>query len=341
MAPSCTEDEKPFFPEVESGDIITIAGIPKDAGFSGDGGSPDNAKLGCVIGLSVDEAGDLYFADGAANVIRKISDDKITTVSGRFRGFNQPIGDPAPEGMNVLEADLDATFEVAVSADGDIFFSETSIFLLRGVIKSNGQLYTLAGKAGTRTYPGDGQLATTVGIYAPQGIAVDPTTGDIYYSDTQNNAVRKISDGKVTTISGFGPDGAGYIRDNGPALKAKLNYPKGLAFDDQGNLYISDAGNNVIRKVTNGFITTIAGNGQPGYTGDNGPATEAKFFGAHGIAVDKEGNLYIADNNNSVIRKVTAALEPSALAQEQVLQVSPVTMARLLQHCFLIPGPSP
>ncbi len=307
LASRCTEEESPSSPEAESGDIITIAGIPQEIGFSGDGGSPTSAKLGWVVGLSIDEAGDLYLADGAANVIRKISNGKITTVAGKFRGFNQPFADPAPEGTDALDAVLDATFDVAVSSSGDIFFSETSRALLRQVNKSNGQLYTLAGKAGVRTYFGDGQLATDVGIYAPQGIAIDHATGDIYYSDTQNNAIRKISNGKVTTVAGLGPDKAGYSGDNGPAINAKLNFPIGLAVDQEGSLYINDSGNHRIRKVTNGTITTIAGTGQPGYSGDGGPATAATFFGGHGIAVDKEGDVYLADNNNAVIRKITAA----------------------------------
>lgn len=303
----CTEEETPSLPTPESGDIITIAGIPLEAGFSGDGGDPTHAKLGWVVGLSVDKAGDLYLADGAANVIRKISDGKITTVAGKFRGFNQPFVDPAPEGIKALDAVLDATFEIDVASSGDIFFSETSRFILRQVTKSDGQLYTLAGKPGTTTYPGDGQLATDVGIYAPQGIAVDNATGDIYYSDTQNNAVRKISDQKISTVAGLGPDHPGYTGDDGPAINATLNTPKGIAIDAEGDLYISDAGNNVIRKVSNGIITTIGGTGQPGYSGDGGPATAATFFGAHGIAVDKEGNVYIADNNSSVIRKIDAS----------------------------------
>lgn len=301
----CTEEETPST-SVKSGDIITVAGIPLDADYSGDGGSPTSAKLSWVVGLSVDDAGDLYLADGAANVIRKISDGKISTVAGKFRGFNQPFVNPAPDGTNALDAVLDATFEVDVSNSGDIFFSETSRFILRQVYKSNGQLYTISGKAGTTAYAGDGQLATDVGIYGPQGITVDDATGDIYYADTQNNAVRKISNGKVTTVAGLGPDQPGYAGDEGPAINAKLNTPKGLAIDAEGNLYISDAGNHVIRKVTHGIITTIAGSGKSGYSGDGGPATAATFFGAHGIAVDKEGNVYIADSNYSVIRKVDA-----------------------------------
>lgn len=304
---TCTQEEDPSSPALESGNIVTIAGIPLDPGHSGDGGDAISAKLSWVVGLSVDGAGNLYLADGAANVIRKISDGKITTVAGKFRGFNQPFVNPAPDGTNALEAVLDATFEIDVSSSGDIFFSETSRFILRQVTKSSGQLYTLAGKTGITTYPGDGQLATDVGIYGPQGIVVDDATGDIYYSDTQNNAVRKISNGRVTTVAGLGPDHPGYTGDDGPALDAKLNTPKGLAMDAEGNLYISDAGNHVIRKVTDGTITTIAGTGQPGYSGDGGPATAATFHGAHGIAVDKEGNLYIADGSFSVIRKVDAS----------------------------------
>jgi hypothetical protein len=289
----------------QSGDIITIAGKGGDFDFAGDGGSALQAKLGWVIDIAFDESGNLYMADGAANVIRKIENGKITTVAGKFRGFNQPPADVATEGTDALEASLHGTFLVDVGASGNIYFSETPYSLLREV--SDGKLKTLAGNKATTEFAGDGELATVTGMWAPQGLAIDHVTGAIYYSDTQNNAVRKIVNGVVTTVAGLGRDEAGYSGDGGPSVEASLNYPKGIAVDADGNVYISDSGNNVIRKISNGIIITIAGTGQTGYSGDGGPATAAKFFGAQGVAVDHDGNVYFADVNNSVIRKITAS----------------------------------
>lgn len=290
--------------QAKSGDIITIAGKKGDFVFT-DGVKATDATLGWVIDIAIDESGAVYLADGACNIIRKIENGILTTVAGKFRGFNQPFTDLAPDGTNALHAILEGTFLVDVDASGKMYFSETPRSLLREV--SDGTVKTIAGNATTTEFAGDGALATATGMWAPQGLAVHRATGATYYSDTQNNAVRKIVNGTVTTVAGLGRDEAGYSGDGGPAAEARLNYPKGIAIDRDGNLYISDAGNNVIRKVSDGVITTIAGTGQSGYSGDGGPATDAQFFGAHGIALDPEGNVYFADPVNSVIRKITTS----------------------------------
>jgi sugar lactone lactonase YvrE len=288
-----------------SGDIVTIAGKAGNLDYKGDGGSALEATLGWVIDLSLDDSGNLYMADGAANVIRKIDKGYISTVAGKFRGFNQPYNDISPDGTSALDAILEGTFLVDVDASGNIYFSEMLRSILRVV--SDGTVKTVAGNTATTEFESEGSPATETGMWGPQGLAVDRSTGAIYYSDTQNNAVRKIYNGTVTTVAGRGREEAGFTGDGGPAVEARLNFPKGITIDALGNLYISDAGNHVIRKVSNGIITTIAGTGVPGYSGDGGPATDAEFFGAQGIAVDKDGNVYFADVNKSVIRKITVS----------------------------------
>lgn len=288
-----------------SGDIVTIAGKAGNLDYKGDGGSALEATLGWVIDLSLDDSGNLYMADGAANVIRKIDKGYISTVAGKFRGFNQPYNDISPDGTSALDAILAGTFLVDVDASGNIYFSEMLRSILRVV--SDGTVKTVAGNTATTEFESEGSPATETGMWGPQGLAVDRSTGAIYYSDTQNNAVRKIYNGTVTTVAGRGREEAGFTGDGGPAVEARLNFPKGITIDALGNLYISDAGNHVIRKVSNGIITTIAGTGVPGYSGDGGPATDAEFFGAQGIAVDKDGNVYFADVNKSVIRKITVS----------------------------------
>jgi sugar lactone lactonase YvrE len=132
-------------------------------------------------------------------------------------------------------------------------------------------------------------------------------TGNLYIADGVNNRIRKVSaNGIITTVAGNGTQG--YSGDAGPAINSQLNEPAGLTIDRLGNLYIADAGNNCIRKVSPaGMITTIAGNGTGGYSGDGGPAVKAQLKLPQDVAVDVVGNLYIADNSNHRIRKVSPA----------------------------------
>jgi sugar lactone lactonase YvrE len=166
-------------------------------------------------------------------------------------------------------------------------------------------IYSVAGN-GSAGYSGDGGPALLGGLNNP-GASVLDSAGNLYIVDSGNNVVRKVSasTGVITTIAGNGT--GGYSGDKGPATSAQLNYPEGLALDGQGNLYIADSGNNVVRELTaaTGVITTVAGNGIAGYSGDNGAATAAQLNYPETVADDSAGNLYIADTYNNVIRKVT------------------------------------
>ncbi len=168
-------------------------------------------------------------------------------------------------------------------------------------------IYAVAGN-GSFGYSGDGGPALLADLNAPSASLLD-STGNLYILDSGNNVVRKVaaSTGVISTIVGNGT--SGYSGDGGPAISAQLSYPAGMALDGQGNLYIADSGNNVVREVAaaTGVITTVAGNGTGGYTGDNGPATSAELNYPASVALDRFGNLYIADAYNQVIRKVTAS----------------------------------
>ena len=131
-------------------------------------------------------------------------------------------------------------------------------------------------------------------LYTPSGVAVD-TAGNLFIADPSNNRVRKVTPGGViSTVAGNGT--AGFSGDGGPATSAQLNYPTGVAVDAAGNLFIADEANNRVRKVTpGGVISTVAGNGTQGYSGDGGPATSAQLYYPYGVAVDAAGNLFIAD----------------------------------------------
>ncbi len=162
---------------------------------------------------------------------------------------------------------------------------------------------TIAG-TGTAGSSGDGGQATSAQLNRPRGVAVD-AQGNVYVADESSHRVRKVSGGTISTVAGTGT--AGYSGDGGQATSAQLNGPVGVAVDGQGNLYIADRDNARIRKVSGGTISTVAGTGTAGYSGDGGQATSAQLSNPYGIAVDTQGNLYIADLSNNRVRKVTAA----------------------------------
>lgn len=190
--------------------------------------------------------------------------------------------------------------DVTLDGNGNLYIAD---LVVNGILKVSpvGVLSTVAG-TGTSGFSGDGGPATSAQLRNPNGIAIDDS-GNVYIADTANQRIRKISaDGVITTVAGTGA--AGYSGDGGPAYLAQVWYPTGVAVDGSGNLYIAD--NQHIRKVTvDGIITTIAGTGSSGYSGDNGPATSAQVNIPHSIAVDGNGNLFIADTYNNRIRKVS------------------------------------
>ncbi|MFV9691496.1 MAG: RHS repeat-associated core domain-containing protein, partial [Desulfobacteria bacterium] len=194
---------------------------------------------------------------------------------------------------------------------------------------------TVAGD-GIGDYSGDGGPAAQAELCGPCGVAVD-ASGNIYIADTGNYCIRKVdTSGIITTVAGDGTWWGGYSGDGGPADQAELSYSHGVAVDGSGNLYIADTYNWCIRKVdTSGIITTVAGDGTQGYSGDGGPATEAKLRGLHGVAVDTSGNLYIADRNNHRIRKVGS---PSTFANAMTDGDIPFAEANGLGHIMSSSG---
>ena len=279
--------------KVSNGVVTTVAGNGT-AGFSGDGGPATSARFEYPSGVALDSAGNLYIADCDNNRIRKVSNGVITTVAGN--GAQGYSGDNGP----ATGAHLVCPGAVAVDSSGSLYIADTLNFRIRKV--SAGLITTVAGN-GTPGFSGDNGPATSAQLSAPQGgMAVD-SAGSLYFADTGNNRIRKILNGVITTVAGSGTEG--YSGDNGPATNAQLYSPLGVAVDSAGNLYIADNSNARIRKVSNGVITTVAGNGTFGYGGDGGPATRAELQQPWGVAVDAAGSLYIADTDNARIRKVS------------------------------------
>ncbi len=164
---------------------------------------------------------------------------------------------------------------------------------------------TIAG-TGTAGYSGDGNAATAAKLKTPDAVKFD-RLGNLYVADEGNHAIRKINTaGIIYTVAGTGTGTTGYSGDGGPATMAKLARPADIAFDLTDNMYIAEFGNGTIRKVsTTGIITTIAGTGIPGYSGDNGPATTAQLFDPFGLVIDAIGNIYFSDNSKYRVRKIS------------------------------------
>jgi sugar lactone lactonase YvrE len=269
--------------------IDTFAGNGT-SGYSGDNSPATSAAMN-PGGIAVDSAGNLYIADN--NRIRKVSNGVITTVAGNGTyGFS---GDNGP----ATSAQLFNPQGVAVDSAGNLYIADTFNNRIRKV--SNGVITTVAGN-GTSGASGDNIPATTAQLNWPYGVAVD-SAGNLYIANTYNNRVCKVSNGIITTVAGTGTHG--FSGDNGPATAAQLSWPDGVVVDSAGNLYIADTDNNRIRKVSNGVITTVAGNGTEGFSGDKGPATAAQLGWPYSVAVDSAGNLYIADTYNNHVRKVS------------------------------------
>ncbi|MBX3163212.1 MAG: T9SS type A sorting domain-containing protein [Bacteroidetes bacterium] len=218
----------------------------------------------------------------------------INTIAGTgTQGFS---GD----GGQATAAQLNYPSGVATDAAGNVYIiNEHRI----RKVSSNGIITTIAGN-GTGGFSGDGGAATAAQLYNPSGVATD-AAGNVYIADVDNHRIRKVSsNGIITTIAGNG--GIGFSGDGGAATAAQLNYPQSVAVDGSGNVYIADGYNIRIRKVSsNGIITTIAGNGTQGFSGDGGAATAAQFWFSMGVATDAVGNVYITDSN-SRIRKVNS-----------------------------------
>lgn len=278
--------------------ISTVVGSSR--GYSGDGGTATSAELNVPIAIKVDASGNLYIADRFNHRIRKVDpSNKITTIAGTgVDGYN---GD----GNLAINTRLSDPFGVAIDKAGNIYIVDASNHRIRKVAATTRIVTTIAGTR-NKGFSGDGGKATSARLNLPQGVAVD-NLGNIYIADADNHRIRKVSasTGKITTIIGSGA--AGYSGDGGKATAAKLNQPSGIVWV-RSSIYIADRDNHCIRKVnSSGIITTVAGTGIAGFSGDGGKASLAQLNDPVGVTIDASGNIYIADSKNHRIRKVSAA----------------------------------
>jgi serine/threonine-protein kinase len=271
-----------------NGTVTTLAGSGKDGSADGKGVS---ASFFFPVAVAAGANGNVYVADTHNSLIRKIAPDgTVTTLVGR----NQPVKKDLSDSLQKL----DNPYGIAAGKDGTIYFTDWAKDLVCK-ISPDGKLSEVAGDGSPGAEDGVGHAAS---FYLPEGIAVDEN-GTLYIADCYNNMIRKISpNGTVITLAGkAGKHNVG--SKDGKGAAASFNHPCGIAVDNKGDVYVADAGNNKIRKITpDGVVSTLAGTGKRGLA--NGDAKAASFNRPFGVAVDGAGNVYVADYQNNLIRKI-------------------------------------
>ena len=278
-----------------AGYISTFAGTGI-AGYSGDNGLAPSAEIK-PNGVASDSVGNIYISDNSFGVVRKVAagTNIITTIVGwGYTGFS---GDSSL----AVAATLNDPRGMCMDRTGNLYIADVNNHRIR-MVDVTGHIYTFAGD-GLPFFGGDFGYARNASLDSPMDVACDKYNF-IYIADYKNNVIRKVDTaGVITTV--VGNTIPGYTGDGGAAVSATLNGPRGIAVDKNRFLYIADGNNNVIRMVdTFGVITTIAGNGTPGFSGDNGLAIGANLYFPQSVKVDTSGNVYIADADNQRIRKV-------------------------------------
>jgi RHS repeat-associated protein len=285
-----------------TGIITTIAGNGLGgATGDGDGGPATAASISNIGGLALGPDGSLYLTESSRHVIRRIDPNGIiTTIAGT--GVAGSATDPG-DGDPATSARLNSPTDIVVAPDGTLFFSEYNVHRVRQ-IAPDGIISTVAG-TGVRGFSGDGGPAAAARLDLPDGLALN-RDGDLFIVDSFNQRVRRVgADGIITTVAGSGAQG--FFGDGGPATGAALLFPSRVKVGPDQSLYIADNENQRIRRVwPDGTIYSIAGNGQAGFSGDNGPALDARFLFPFAIAVTPDDVVYIADLANNLVRAITS-----------------------------------
>ncbi len=303
--------------DASTGDISTYAGNGNSGPF-GDGGPATSASLSTPTSITLDGAGNVYFADNGNNAIRRIDSIThiITTVAGTL-GTSGSFGD----GGTATHAKLNSPNGVALDGQGKLYIADTANNVVRVVDLNAGTINLFAGSY-SENYSGDGGPAISAALNAPWGVTVAPT-GELYIADQYNHCIRKVAlDLTISTVAGN--HNQGYSGDGGPAIAAELNEPASVVIDAAGNLYIADSGNNYVRKVssTTGYISSVVGNSFESFTGDTLPANQASLYGPYTLALDGPGNLYIADLFHNRIRMVSSNADTLTYPDMRVLRTS-------------------
>jgi DNA-binding CsgD family transcriptional regulator/sugar lactone lactonase YvrE len=341
--------------EAQGPTIVTVAGSsPVNAGgvgyFSGEGGRPSAAVMSLPSDVAVSRDGSIYIADYRNQAIRRVADGRIVTWAGRGQsdlevgkfGPSVKIGHASniavdPNGRPFVLTNWNRMLEVwtiepertvtlvvvvgpsttqfglfwpppvgglAISSNGTLYISDRSANRVYSYTPGDQKPKAAAG-TGHAGYSNDGAAATGAMLDRPGALAVDGQ-GNLYIADSGNNRIRKVDPyGTITTVAGGGGKYYGDSGDGGPATKARLSFPFGVAVARDGTIYIADTGNNRLREVTpSGIIRALAGTGTAGFAGDGGPALSAQLSAPEGIALDGKGNLFVADTVNLRVREL-------------------------------------
>jgi uncharacterized protein (TIGR03437 family) len=311
-----------------SGTITTVAGT----GVASPGGEATVATMTSLLtpmGVAMDQYGNLLIAETGANRIRQVAADGLirTIVGTGAAGLG-------PDTLPPIQTQLRAPQGLCVDRSGNLYVVDTANHRVL-LVPPQGVVTTAAGN-GAPGAAGDGGPAPFAQLNQPAACVVD-SAGDLYIADTYNHRIRKVDTaGTITTVAGVGVAGNG--GDEGPATSANLNTPRGVAADDNGNIYISDSGNNCVRQVTpDGVIHIVGGSGAEGFAGDGGPALPAWMNAPAGILLDGSGDLYFADTDNNRVRKMVPI---GVVAPPVVLAPTPlsVTNAASLSTGPVAPG---
>jgi uncharacterized protein (TIGR03437 family) len=279
-----------------AGNVFTLAGNGLPA-CAADGSPAVRTSLGAPASVAVDPSGATYYSDSTCGTVVKLkADGTVSIVAGKDGSLSSPLG-------------------IAFDTAGNLYIADSGNQRILKIAPS-GTVSTLAGN-GQRGSSGDGGLATLASLNDPSGVAAD-THGNVYIADRHNNRVRIVTpDGNIGAYAGSGR--SGFSGDAGPAVSASLAAPYGIFLDAAGNLYIADEGNQRVRVVSPaGIINTIAGSGQPGFSGDGGPAVSATMQFPKQAVADARGNVYIADFGNNRIRKILASAPTFSVSTAQI-----------------------
>ncbi|MGA3131874.1 MAG: kelch repeat-containing protein [Terracidiphilus sp.] len=319
------------------GEIIAYAGNGTP-GSTGDGGPATSAELYSPTGITLDKSGNLYIADLYNQCIQKVTPSTgiITDVAGQCQSGIGKLG-YSGDGGPATDAKLNFPTSIVFDSEGDLYFIDSGNFRIRKVDAATGVITTVAGN-GADSDTGDDGPAIIASLMNPEFLAID-TSGNLYFTGSNDNVVRKVivSTGIITRAVGTGAQG--YTGDGGPATNAQLYSPFGVAFDSAGNLYIADQSGDVIREVSasTGIISTVVGDGEVGISGDGGLAKNATVNNVQGITFDGSNNMYIADEDNLRIRKVTAATQVITTVAGNYFFGTPTLNAPALQFAFKKP----
>ncbi|MFK7768730.1 MAG: NHL repeat-containing protein [Mariniblastus sp.] len=277
--------------------ISTVAGTGI-RGFSGDGGAAIKANIQRPTAVAVDTQGNLFIADEQNHRVRKVTPDGlISTVVGTGETDTQSVDHIANT------TNLSAPYGIATDHEDNLYVLNRGHDIILK-IGSDGVAQRIVG-TGVSGFSGDGGPAKEAQICFTNHLAVD-SQGSLYIADTGNHRIRKVStDGTIETIAGTGE--RGFMGDGGPAIDAELHNPVAIAVDHESNVFIADFSNHRIRKISaDGIIETIAGTGDPKFSGEGWPATSSNIGEPCGVAVDRDGNVFIGDQINSRVRVVTS-----------------------------------